>query len=184
MPLIKSYFYNKSIHIFELISEMCENVNVNFQSFFRKQNKDDAYSPNCNFIEEICKYINFLLEDSTIQMYYKSTLLRCAIQSLIELSSGSSENRQMICDNKRIFVLLNQKISKFTERLFLPKSDTMAIKELDYISYEIFCSSTELLVSIVKVIHDNQSLSVICSSFQIENLLELFYFVYRLNFKG
>ena len=79
---------------------------------------------------ETTNLISFLLEENNIEMVYKGgqksiedkiAIICQGLKTMNEMCTGSSENRKIICENKRFFKMVIQKC--ITDNKILPKQE-------------------------------------------------------------
>lgn len=92
----------------KLLQGLCENVNVQFQKFLVIQNEDDSYTSNMNIVTEVSTLLANILESQSLDWDKKNRIVRQAMESLIEFSTGYPDNKKELCKNTRLFTLLNQ----------------------------------------------------------------------------
>jgi inositol 1,4,5-triphosphate receptor type 1 len=60
----------------------------------------------------VADFLAFFLEDNSLKLIQKNKIICSCLETLVEFCTGYQDNRRDVCNNKRLFSLMNQKLIK------------------------------------------------------------------------
>ncbi|KAL4446650.1 hypothetical protein ABPG74_005588 [Tetrahymena malaccensis] len=181
IPKQTVYFEVHSYLVMRVLQLFCENVNVRFQNFLRQQNENmGIYSANTNVVLETSNFLSFLLEDPFTSIECKSKMIRQCLETLVDFSTGAGENQTIICQNKRLFSFLQDKILDmkidFTKPNIYEDQKVVAKQEN---KINMLISSIKFLITMVQGNRSPENLIHIVNHIECDKLLYLMYKIYK-----
>ncbi|EGR30317.1 hypothetical protein IMG5_135140 [Ichthyophthirius multifiliis] len=164
--------------LLKLLQLMCENVNTNFQKFFRKQTDDKIYMiSNYNLVLEVSNLLCLFLEDEQLSIIRKSNLIMQFLDTLNEFSTGENDNQKIICQNKRLFNYINDKIFK-NQISFKIKGREVAQDDSQSYQLNLLSSSYKFLLTIIVGNNDKDALKYILEQIDLNQQISLLKQIY------